>query len=45
MKIYINGVRASRADLERLAEEIKAGRTAATVKRTRAGAIAITTTF
>ena len=45
MKIYINGIRASKKDLERLVEEIRAGRTAATVKRTRAGAIAITTTF
>jgi hypothetical protein len=43
--IYINGIRASRADLRALLQWIKAGKTTATARTTKAGALAITTSF
>lgn len=43
MKIYINGKRASRADIAYLLKWISEGKTTATAKRTKAGAIAIIT--
>lgn len=44
MKIYINGKRASRADIATLLRWISEGKTTATATRTKAGAISIKTT-
>jgi hypothetical protein len=43
--IYINGIKASRADLARLLEELKKGRQRATAHTTKSGALAIVTEF
>lgn len=43
--IYINGIRASRADLARLLWELKNGKNKATAHTTRRGALAIVTEF
>lgn len=43
--IYINGVKASRADLKRLLWELKTGRNKATAHTTKRGALAIVTAF
>jgi cobalamin biosynthesis protein CbiG len=43
--IYINGHRASRADLARLLADLKAGKQRATAHTTKNGALAITTEF
>lgn len=43
--IYINGIRASRADLSRLLQDLKNGKQTATAHTTKGGALAITTEF
>lgn len=43
--IYINGHRASRADLARLLQDLKNGTQKATAHTTRGGALAIVTAF
>jgi hypothetical protein len=43
--IYINGIKASKADLARLLEELKNGRQRATAHTTKGGALAIVTEF
>jgi hypothetical protein len=43
--IYINGHRASKADLARLIEDLKNGKQSATAHTTRRGALAIVTEF
>jgi hypothetical protein len=43
--IYINGHRATRADLARLLEELKKGKQRATAHTTKSGALAIVTEF
>lgn len=43
MTIYINGIRASAADLARLKKEVREGRETVTVRITAAGSIAIRT--
>jgi hypothetical protein len=43
--IYINGIRASRADVKRLLEDLKTGNQRATAHTTKSGALAITTEF
>jgi hypothetical protein len=43
--IYINGIKASRADFARLLEELKNGKQRATAHTTKGGALAIVTEF
>jgi hypothetical protein len=43
--IYINGHRASRADLARLLQDLKSGKQSATAHTTKGGALAIVTEF
>lgn len=43
--IYINGIKATRADLARLLEDLKNGIQRATAHTTKAGALAIVTKF
>lgn len=43
MIIYINGIKASKKDLERLAADILQGKTNASTHRTRGGNLAIVT--
>jgi hypothetical protein len=43
--IYINGVKASRADIKRLLQDLKNGKQRATAHTTRRGALAIVTEF
>lgn len=43
--IYINGIKASRADLARLLAELKKGKNRATAHTTKGGALAIVTEF
>ena len=43
--IYINGHRASRADLARLLQDLKNGKQKATAHTTKGGALAIVTEF
>jgi hypothetical protein len=43
--IYINGYKASKADLKRLLKDIKSGKQYATATTTRRGALAITTKY
>lgn len=43
--IYINGIKASKADLKALEKDLKAGRNKATARTTKKGNIAIRTSF
>lgn len=43
--VYINGRKASKADRARLEKDLKSGRQRATARTTKAGAIAIKTTY
>lgn len=43
--IYINGIKASAADLARLLRDLKSGIQTATARTTKGGALAITTEF
>lgn len=43
--IYINGIRATKADIKRLLEDLKNGKNRATAHTTKSGALAITTEF
>ena len=43
--VYINGTRATKADRARLENDLKSGRQRATARTTKAGAIAIKTTY
>jgi hypothetical protein len=43
--IYINGIKATRADLKRLLNDIRNGKNRATAHTTRSGALAIVTEF
>lgn len=43
--VYINGTRATKADRARLENDLKSGRQRATAHTTKAGAIAIKTTY
>jgi hypothetical protein len=43
--IYINGIRASKADFKRLLQDLKNGKQRATAHTTRSGALAIVTEF
>lgn len=43
--IYINGAKASRADLARLLQDLKNGKNRATAHTTKGGALAIVTEF
>lgn len=43
--IYINGIKASKADVKRLLADLKTGKQKATAHTTKSGALAITTEF
>lgn len=43
--IYINGIKASKADIKRLLSDLKAGKQRATAHTTKGGALAIITEF
>jgi hypothetical protein len=43
--IYINGVKASKADIKRLLQDLKNGTQTATAHTTKSGALAIVTEF
>lgn len=43
--VYINGIRASKADRAKLENDLKSGRQRATARTTKAGAIAIKTEY
>lgn len=43
--IYINGIKASKKDLERLLQDLKNGKNRATAHTTKNGALAIVTEF
>lgn len=43
--VYINGIKASKKDVARLENDLKSGRQRATAHTTKAGAIAIKTTY